>query len=354
MTVKKKVLATFSAATLVFSLTACAQSSDTETAHSSDNTLVVYTNSNADGRAQWLTEEAKKAGFDIQIVGQGGSDTTNKLIAEQGNPVTDIVFGLNNMYFEQLESEDILLDYTPQWSDKVDEKLGDNDSEHSYWPLVQQGIVLAYNADKLSPEEAPQDWTDLGTKEKFHGHYQTESGLGGATTALVVAGILSRFRDDSGELGVSDKGWKQIESFFANGSPSVPDTDLYARMKDGEVDMGQMWSSGIPAFEQEYKITTGIVKPKVGVPYAVEQIGIVNGSDRTEQAQKFIDWFGSAQTQIAWSAQFNSMPANKDAIAQADPAIVNFHNELPQQDIDWDFVRENINSWIEKIELEYL
>ena len=50
------------------------------------DTLIVYTNSNADGRAEWVTEQAKAAGMTIKIVGQGGGDTTNKLKAEKANP----------------------------------------------------------------------------------------------------------------------------------------------------------------------------------------------------------------------------------------------------------------------------
>ncbi len=61
----------------------------------------------------------------------------------------------------------------------------------------------------------------------------------------------------------------------------------------------------------------------------------------------------TADVQSAWTAKFNSMPANKGAIANADPAIVEFDEGLEQQQIDWDPVRENMPQWIEKIELEY-
>ena len=166
--------------------------------------------------------------------------------------------------------------------------------------------------------------------------------------------MLSRFRDDAGDLGVSDEGWKQIEDFFANGSPAVEGKDLFARMSDDEVDMGQMWTSGLPAFEEEYGIDADVARPSVGVPYAVEQVALVKGTKNQEQAEKFINWFGSGEVQAEWSKEFGSMPANEKAIAQADPEIVEFHESLQQQDIDWDFVREHNSDWMEKIELQYL
>ncbi len=320
----------------------------------SGGTLIVYTNSNADGRAEYLHDEAAKAGFDIEVVGQGGGDTTNKVLAEAGNPVADVVFGLNQMYFSQLVAAETLEPYEPSWSDEVDTKLGDPSGEGFFWPLVQQGIVLAYNAEVYTPEEAPKDWTDLWNDERFHGRYETVDGIGGATTQLIFAGILGQYQDPDGDLGVSEEGWAQIEGYFEYGDPLVPDTDLFLRMANGDVDMGQMFTSGIPSREAEYEVDSDVVRPKEGVPFAVEQIAVLKGTDNADQAHAFIDWFGSAETQTAWSAEFDSMPVNEGAIAETDPEIVEFHEGLKKQDIDWEFTAENMASWIEKIELEYV
>lgn len=82
--------------------------------------LIVYTNSNSAGRGEWWIEQAKQAGFDIEIVGAGGGDVTNRLIAEKNNPIADVVFGLNNMFFENLKKEDVLIPYVPKWADEVE------------------------------------------------------------------------------------------------------------------------------------------------------------------------------------------------------------------------------------------
>jgi iron(III) transport system substrate-binding protein len=90
------------------------------------------------------------------------------------------------------------------------------------------------------------------------------------------------------------------------------------------------------------------------VPLAIEQVALVNGTKKQDEALKFIDWFGSAQVQGEWSQQFNSMPVNKAAVASAKPEVVEFFNTLKQQDIDWNFVQQNMGAWVEKIELEYM
>ncbi|GGH95314.1 extracellular solute-binding protein [Arthrobacter liuii] len=321
------------------------------TAGGSGDTLVVYTNSNGEGRGDWLAAKAAEAGFKIEIVGAGGADATNKLIAEKNNPIADVAFGLNNMYFSQIKKEGALEAYHPAWAGDVDKGLGDGET---YWPLVKQAILLGYNSDKIAKDAAPKDWTDLWTKDEFKSRYERVTGMGTATAQLVFAGILSRYRDNSGDLGISDDGWKQVQQYFKNGSPAVAKTDLFARIASGDVDMGQMPSSIIADREKSFKVNVDTVMPSVGVPLAVEQIALVKGTKKKEQAQKFIDWFGSAEVQAEFAQKFNSMPVNKGAQAKANPGVVDFFAGLKQQDIDWDFVQKNMGAWVEKIELEYM
>ena len=320
----------------------------------SGDTLVVYTNSNGEGRGEWLTKKAAEAGFKIEIVGAGGADATNKLIAEKNNPIADVAFGLNNMYFAQVKAAGAIEAYKPAWADEVDASLADGDDDKAYWPLVKQAILLGYNSDKITPDQAPKDWTDLWSKDEFKTRYERVTGLGTATAQLVFAGVLSRYKDESGDLGISDEGWNQVEQYFRNGSPAVAKTDLFARIASGEVDMGQMPSSIVAEREKSFKVNVETVVPSVGVPLAVEQVALVKGTDKKELAQKFIDWFGSADVQGEWAQQFNSMPVNKSAATKAKPEVVEFFDGLKQQDIDWNFVQENMGAWVEKIELEYM
>jgi iron(III) transport system substrate-binding protein len=320
----------------------------------SGETLIVYTNSNGEGRGEWLTQKAAEAGFKIEIVGAGGADATNKLIAEKNNPIADVAFGLNNMYFEQIKAAGAIEPFTPSWSGEVDGTKGDKADSKAYWPLVQQAILLGYNSEKLSKDEAPKDWTDLWTQDKFKSRYERVTGLGTATAQLVFASILTRYKDDAGDLGISDEGWKQIEGYFKNGTPAVAKTDLFARIASGDTDMGQMPSSIISEREKSFKVNVETVMPSVGVPLAIEQVALIKGTDKKDEALKFINWFGSAQTQGDWAQQFNSMPVNKAAVAKAKPAVVEFFSSLKQQDIDWNFVQTNMGKWVEKIELEYV
>ena len=52
--------------------------------------------------------------------------------------------------------------------------------------------------------------------------------------------------------------------------------------------------------------------------------------------------------------QFNSMPVNKAAAAQAKPEVVEFFDRSSSRTSTGNFVQENMGAWVEKIELEYM
>jgi iron(III) transport system substrate-binding protein len=316
-------------------------------------TLIVYTNSNSDGRGEWVTEKAAEAGIEIEIVGLGGADLANRIVAEKNNPVGDVVFGLNNMYFETLKAEEAITAYEPSWAAEVDQESGDPD-DGAFWPLVEQAIVTVYDTNKVSESEAPKDTSDLWNDDSYKGRYEVNTALGQATPQLILAGLLTQYVDEDGDLGVSDKGWAEVEKYFANGSPAVEGTDLYARLTRDEVDYGVIPSSGITARDAEYGTTTGVIAPEVGVPYVTEQISVIAGTKKQDQAEKFIDWFGSAEVQGEFAQEFAAYPVNEKARAEALPEVIELIDSLEKQDIDYGFVRENISAWVEKTELEYL
>ncbi|MBQ6452774.1 MAG: 30S ribosomal protein S17 [Coriobacteriales bacterium] len=57
-----------------------------------------------------------------------------------------------------------------------------------------------------------------------------------------------------------------------------------------------------------------------GTYYIAEYLGVIDNPNRseeeTETVKAFAEWFGSAETQIAWSEEFDSYPCNEDAAAE--------------------------------------
>lgn len=315
--------------------------------------LVVYTNANSDGRGEWLEAEAEEAGFNITLVGAGGADLTNRLISEAANPIADVVYGLNTMFYEQLKDNEVLQEYVPVWSDEVMD--GINDPEGYYHGLVQQALLLSYNPNVYDETTAPQSYLDLVNKAEFAGKYEAPQALDQATPRLILSSILVQFRDDDGELGISQEGWDTLQKFLNNGVMTPQGEDFYSLLASEQVPIGTLVSGTLQAKADQYGVAAEFVSPKdVGSPSIVESVAIIEGTEQTELAKEFVDWFGSSEVQGKFAAEFNAMPANEIAAEQATDYVKGLYEKITVQELDWSFISEYIDQWMEKIELELL
>ncbi len=368
---KKKVFATAVAAMLA--LTGCSSGSSSSTASASasataaatatgtaevdlsnvsEDTLVVYTNSGSDGRGDWLVEQAAEAGFNIVYVSLGAAELTNRLVAEKNNQIADVVWGLNAVEYEKLKNEDMLIQYTPAWADEVDQE-GYGDPEGYYWPIAVQPLLCVYNPEYVTGDQIPSDWTDLATM--WPDQYMIHP-LTGGTAKTVFSSILVRYQDDSApeeNYGISDEGWEVARAFIENGYVTSTNEAYWDYMDDGSMPLLEMWGSGLLLNEASRGKDYSYILPEVGEPVVVEQLAIFKDSEKQELAKEFIDWMGSAEVQAAFSENFGTTPANTVALETCSDEIKALMADITPQDIDWTFVAENVDNWVEKATLEF-
>jgi iron(III) transport system substrate-binding protein len=313
-------------------------------------TLIIYTNSGSDGRGDWLKERAAQDGFTLEYVQLGAGDLANRLVAEKNNQIADLVFGLNAVEYEKLKKQDMLLKYEPSWAKDVDMTLGDKDGY--YYPTVVQPLLLAYNPKVITKEAAPKDWTDLA-KPEFKDK-ATILAVNGGTAKTILSSILVRYTDPNGTYGISDQGWEVIKNIIQNEHIAADGEDYWGNAISGTRPMLMMWGSGLLQNEKSRSVDFEFMVPEVGVPYVVEQVAIFKNSKKTELAQQFADWFGSAKIQSEWSAKFGTTPAQPEALKNSSAEVNALMAAVKPQKIDWAFVAANIDKWMEKIQLEDL
>lgn len=309
--------------------------------------LVIYTNSGSDGRDAWLIEKAAEAGYKVQVLPLGASEVTNRLIAEKNNAIADIVFGQNNIEYEKLVAQDLLLEWKPDWTDGVDLTLTSNSPY--YYPVSTTPLLLIYNNELSNP---PSDWTDL-TKPEYKGLYQLH-GLNGGTGKTVLASIITRYRDPNGELGISDEGWNVAKEYLGNCHLITSGEDSIGAIIDGSLPMDMHWASGVITEQRDRNYKFGIMTPEIGEPFVVESLAIVKTTRNPDLAVDFLNWFGSAEVQLAWSDAWGTIPAHKDALEGVSDDIKEMMSVLTPQELDWAFIAENMDAWAEKCELEYV
>lgn len=313
-----------------------------------EKSLVIYTNSGSDGRAEWLTEKAAAKGFAVTVVALPAGELANRVVAEKNNQIADLVYGLNAMEYEKLIKNNLLLKFKPEWAKDVDMTLGSKDGY--YYPIVVQPLLLIYNQQSFNPQTVPTDWTDL-TKAEFKNKYTIMS-LGGGTAKSIISSILIRYKDPKGEYGISKQGWDVIKGVIQNGHIEAQGEDSWGALVNGVRPLLMMWGSGLLQNQVSRNIKCGVVVPKIGVPFVVEQVAIFANSKKADVAKEFIDWFGSADVQAAWSSRFGSTPAHPEALKNAKPDVKELMAKVKPQAMDWALIAGNIDKWMEKIQLE--
>ncbi|MEE1550382.1 MAG: extracellular solute-binding protein [Nitrospinaceae bacterium] len=314
------------------------------TAYAQAAPITVYS-PQGEERAKWITEQAKAAGHDINILSAGGGELFDRLMAEKANPQADVALGFIDSVMAILKSEGMFQKYVPSWADGLqDVYKGPEGMVHKFW---QTPIVLAYNADSLAEADAPAGWLDL-IKPQYSKKYMMRSTKSQTTRSFLV-GMLVRFTNEKGE--VSDEGWEFMRSFYANGVVvnKKQKKDAFA---SGEAIIDLNWFGGAKKQSKTLGYKLKMVDTKGGTPFISEGVAILTGTDLLAESKAFVDWFGSPAFMIAYAEKFGQAPVHPDAVAGSPDAVKADAALLTPQPIDWDAVAPKIDGWMQKIELE--
>lgn len=340
----------------LFFLGGCDKNEKSELENSGESVsqkLLIYSNAADDGRGDWIQEQAKEAGFDVEFVEMGANDLQNRVLAEKEGPIADMIIGLNQMNFNELKEEDLLVPYNPSWKDEIDSDIP-IDKDGMFYPYSVQRVILVYNQDFVQEGDAPTSYADLYEKDRFKDKYSVANNLGGSTNNAAFYTQIVNFEDKKGNLGISEEGWAAIKDYYDNGYRASEGESATANMAEGKIPYMTTYLSNIPQLEDKFSITLGVVNPPYGVPQLVEQIGILNKGKSTDTAEKFADWYGSAEVQEAFAKKFSTMPANKKSMEGVSDRLKEIMDKTTPQDINYEFVGEHLQEWVEYIELNIL
>jgi iron(III) transport system substrate-binding protein len=314
---------------------------------------VLYTNSGGDKRGDWLAEKSKSAGFNVQVMNMGGGDLINRLIAEKNNPVADIVFGANAVDFGKLVKAGVLYKFEPAWLNKIDPALADPNG--LFYAMGVSPLVMFYNTKVYTSATIAKDWVDLATNPAYKDKYCL-LGLGGGTARMIISSILIEHADPKGLYGVSDKGWDVMRQFIQNGHLEQSGEDWFGAVAAGdEYSIGELWLAGLLMRKKERDAPhLDFVVPPKGIPYVWESIGIIKTGKNETRAKQWVDWFGSTETQNEWSALFGHIPTNKETYSSFTKELNDAMARIHPQNIDWSLATENLDKWMEKIQLEFV
>ena len=143
-------------------------------------------------------------------------------------------------------------------------------------------------------------------------------------------------------------------SFLGNAHNIAEGEDSIGEVIDGTYPMDEHWASGVLTEQKERDYKFQVMTPEVGEPYVVESVAIAKGTKNYDLCVEFLNWLGSSDIQLEWSNNFGTIPCQKDALANVSDDLAELMEMLTPQDLDWGFIAENIDAWVEKAELEFI
>ncbi len=299
--------------------------------------VVVYSTHGEDMIEMVADAFEEATGVTVEFINLKG-ELSERVRAEKDNPQLDVMYGGSSAVFMELQTEDIFEAYVPSWADAVDPLFKDADG---YWfGTIQTPVMLCYNTEMISAEDAPTDWADL-TNEMYQDQLVFRNALSSSARATYAC-LLQQYEMASDIEG----GWAYLKALDANTK--------------------QYYSSGSLMFQavgrQESAITyaplNSIIDNKInndmplevinatsGSPIITDGIALINNAPHPNAAKAFIDFAGSAEIQALLANEFNRLPTNDEAFASS-PAWMS-EIEITPMDVDWADLATKQSEWMQ-------
>ena len=250
--------------------------------------LTVYSGRSDTLVAPLIKQFAESTGIDVRVKYAGTPQLAATLLEEGGNTPADIFFaqdpgGLGAVSALLAPLSEGVLQRVPQWAV----------SPSGVWVGVSgRARTVVYDTENLTPADLPKDLTGFADA-KWKGR------IGWAPTNASFQTMISGMRSIWGE----EKTLQWLKDIKANDPKVYPkNTPIVAAAAAGEIDVGLVNHYYLHRFLAEEGDSFGArnYHPPAGGPGAivmVSGVGILSASDKKENAQTFVDFLLSEESQ---------------------------------------------------------
>lgn len=250
--------------------------------------LMVYTSIYPDIIDNMCKPSVAKAFPDMKVNWfQGG---TEKVITKITGEIkakkiaADVLMVADPSYYLKLDEQKLLLPYKSKEDANV---ISDKDKDGAWYAVRISNMIIAYNSDKLSAEEAPKNWTDL-TDPKWKGKIAMPNPMLSGTAYVAVGALADKY------------GWEYFDQLKANGlRVEEGNSAIQNKLLTGEYAAAMILEENILKLANTKKEPLKVVYPTDGVVNVPSPIAIFNTTKNPEGAKALVDWWLSKEGQEA-------------------------------------------------------
>ncbi len=304
--------------------------------------VVIYSTHGEDMLELVADEFKKETGVQVDFINLKG-ELADRVRAEKANPQSDIMYGAPSSVFIELKGENLFEASSPSWAKEIDPLF--KDAEGYWYGTIQTPVVMFYNSEVISKENAPKDWSDL-VKPQYKGQLVFRNGLSSSARATYTS-LLQQY-EQKNDL---DNGWAFLKSVDTNttqyfGSGSL----LFQAIGRKEAGIGFAVLSEIIDNKIKNKMPLEIIDAESGSPVITDGIALIKGGKHPNAAKAFLDFAGSAKVQSVLANKFNRMPTLPAAISTSPKWMA--ATKIKVMNVDWGALATKQSEWMQKWDTE--
>jgi len=270
---------------------------------------------------------------------QGGTESVVTKITgeiEAKSIQADLLMVADPSYYLTLVNQDLLEKY--DFADRAKTTMKD---EEGYWTGVRvSNMIIAYNSDKVSAEDAPTSFEDL-LDPKWSGKMAMPSPLLSGSAFVAVGALSEKY------------GWEYFEKLKENGVVvEKGNSAVQSKLLTGEYEVAMILEENILKLADAGE-PVSVVYPSDGTIVIPSPIAMFKASDNKDASKKIMEWFLSPEGQeLIVTGWMHSVREDVTSPVGAEPLSSFIGNKM---ETDWEMFSteaEAIKSTFSKTVLE--
>ena len=284
----------------------------------------------------------KETGVKVDFINLKG-ELADRVRAEKANPQSDVMYGAPSSVFQELKGEGLFEAYSPSWADRIDPLF--KDSEAYWFGTIETPVVMFYNSEMITADEAPKDWSDMALP-RYKNMLVFRNALSSSARATYTSLLQQYERKNDLEAG-----WKFLKALDANTKRYYGSGSLQFQAvgrKEAAISFAVL--NSVIDNKIKNKMPLEIIDAASGSPVITDGIALIKNARHPNAGKAFLDFAGSAKVQAMLANQFNRLPTHPEAIASSPKWMGEIKFKV--MDVDWGALAAKQSEWMQHWDME--